>query len=270
MVVPDTSAHNREDERFCDFGVGDLRYIMPRGTLTAIVVILLIWAGITEAAEDESYNVIWTSAGQEIVLSGDEDTWSPAHAIRWGPAKYPTIFRAMWTERGLYIRFDVTDDDPWYRHTDRDDPLWEEEVVEIFLDPNRTGTNYAEIELSPGGAVCDVRMLAGEPKKEIDLDWNLEGLTHRVHMNHGSKGQTIGWTAIALLPWVGFESLPPVRDVELPPRTGDRWRFNVFRIERPGGRDAPNLNVIFAAWSKTPGRSFHVPAVFRYLEFVKE
>jgi hypothetical protein len=243
---------------------------MPRGTWITIALILFGSVRITETAEDESYRVIWTSADQDLVLLGDEIAWDPAYSITWGPAKYPTNFRAMWTEHGLYIRFDATDDDPWFGHTDWDDPLWEEEVVEIFLDPSRTGTNYAEVEINPGGAVCDVRMLAGEPKKEIDLDWNLEGLTHRVHLNRGPSGQILGWTAVALLPWTGFETLPPVHDVELPPRTGDRWRFNVFRIERPGGRDAPNRNVVFAAWSPPPGRSFHVPAVFRYLEFVKE
>ena len=243
---------------------------MPRGVWIAIVAFLLGSPWTTETAEDKSYRVIWTSGDQEQVLSGDEVAWSSASSITWGPAKYSTQFRAMWTERGLYVRFDATDDDPWYDHTDRDDPLWEEEVVEIFLDPSRTGTNYAEVEINPGGAVCDVRMLAGEPKKQIDLNWNLEGLTLRVHLNHGSRGQILGWTAIVLLPWTGFETLPPVRDVALPPRTGDRWRFNVFRIERPGGRDAPNRNVIFAAWSPPPGRSFHVPAVFRDLEFVKE
>ncbi len=243
---------------------------MPKGTWVVIVVFLLGSAWTTETAQDEGYRVTWTSADQESILSGDIGAWSAAHPIIWGPPRYSTKFRAMWNESGLYIRFDATDSDPWHVYTQRDDPLWEEEVVEIFLDPSRTGTNYAEVEINPGGAVCDVRMLAGEPKKEIDLDWNLEGLTHRVHLNHGSSGQILGWTAIALLPWAGFETLQPVREVALPPRTGDRWRFNAFRIERPGGKDAPNGNVIFAAWSPPPGRSFHVPAVFRDLEFVKE
>jgi hypothetical protein len=190
---------------------------MPRSTLVAIVVFLLNVARVTVAVEEESCRAIWTSAEQERLLSGEEEAWRPARSITWGPSEYSTRFRAMWNENGLYVRFDVTDDDPWYDHSGRDDPLWEEEVVEIFLDPSRTGTNYAEIEMNPGGAVCDVRVLVGEPKKKIDLGWNLEGLRNRVHLNHGSRGQTLGWTAVALLPWVGFESLPPVRDVELPP-----------------------------------------------------
>ena len=33
--------------------------------------------------------------------------------------------------------------------TRRDDPIWEEEVVEIFLDPARLGRHYAEVEISP-------------------------------------------------------------------------------------------------------------------------
>ena len=40
-------------------------------------------------------------------------------------------------ERGLHVRFDAQDPSPWFTKTARDDRLWEEEVVEIFLDPAR-------------------------------------------------------------------------------------------------------------------------------------
>lgn len=43
--------------------------------------------------------------------------------------------------------------------TRRDEHLWEEEVVEAFLDLDRAGRDYAEIEISPGNVVCDVRVL---------------------------------------------------------------------------------------------------------------
>ena len=49
----------------------------------------------------------------------------------------------------------------------------------------------------------------------------------------------------------------------MPPKAGDAWRFNVFRIKRPGGPKAPGEGAVFAAWSVPDGQSFHVPAKFR-------
>ena len=79
----------------------------------------------------------------------------------------------------------------------REDPIWAEEVVEIFLDLDRSGKNYAEIEISPNNVVTDVRMVSGMPDKEMDLAWNLEGLESHVRLNKYRDGRTAGWTAVA-------------------------------------------------------------------------
>ena len=82
-----------------------------------------------------------------------------ARRIEWGPAPYTTRFRALWNDDGLYLRFDARDPSPWHTMTRRDEHLWEEEVVEIFLDPDRSGRDYYELEISPANVVCDVRMI---------------------------------------------------------------------------------------------------------------
>jgi len=82
-----------------------------------------------------------------------------------------------------------------------------------------------------------------------------------------ATGVPTGWTALAMLPWGGFASAAP--RTTLPPRSGDRWRFNVFRIERPGGKADPERNAIYSAWSPTGQSTFHVPAAFRPLRFMR-
>jgi hypothetical protein len=147
----------------------------------------------------------------------------------------------------------------------RDDQhLWEEEVVEIFLDLDRSGRDYYELEINPGNVVCDLRMISPSPDKKGDIDWDLAGLETRVHTRRGAGG-TQGWTATAFLPWSGFASLPSAGRIALPPKPGDAWRFNVFRIERPGGPKSPEKDGVFAAWSPPAGRSFHEPSAFRDL-----
>ena len=119
--------------------------------------------------------------------------------------------------------------------TRRDEHLWEEEVVEIFLDLDRSGRDYAELEISPANVVCDVRMTSTSPKEGRLRPGTSTGLETRVHLQKDGAGQTTGWTATAFLPWNGFRALPSARPSRCPP-AGDRWRFNLFRVERPGGK----------------------------------
>jgi hypothetical protein len=151
--------------------------------------------------------------------------------------------------------------------THRDEHLWEEEVVEIFLDADRSGHHYYELEISPANVVCDLRMIDASPWKG-EYDWNLAGLETRVHPATDKAGRTTGWTATAFLPWNGLRALPSAARVKTPPAPGDRWRFNVFRIERPGGKADPKKDAVQVAWSKPSVDTFHDPSVFRDMVFL--
>src|SRR5512139_1315748 len=127
-----------------------------------------------------SYSVASTDRSRSALLEAGAAEWTSAASVTWGPAPYETTFRAMWSTEGLYLRFDAADDHPWHTMTKRDDHLWEEEVVEIFLDINRSGRDYAELEISPGNVVCDVRMVEPWPNKQMEFSWDIEGLETRV------------------------------------------------------------------------------------------
>jgi hypothetical protein len=210
-----------------------------------------------------SYQVAATKAASSVLLGGDAAAWNSAARIQWGPSPYTTEFAALSAKDALYLRFDARDGSPWHTMTRRDEHLWEEEVVEAFLDLDRSGHDYGEFEISPANVVCDVRMISPYPDKKGDLTWNMEGLETRVVPLQDAAGKTIGWTALARLPWEGFRTLPSAAHVSLPPKPGDRWRFNVFRVERPGGKEHPEQGLVEAAWSDPHSPSFHVPAAFR-------
>jgi Carbohydrate family 9 binding domain-like len=211
------------------------------------------------------YAVVRTTAAPASLLAGDEDAWKAAVAVSYGAAPWVTRFRAHWHADGLALRFDVRDEHPWHTMTRRDEHLWEEEVVEIFLDPDGAGRNYYELEINPANVVCDLVVRAPWPHLQSDPAWNLAGLQTRVLPFGAADAGSDGWTATAWLPWHGFRSLPAV--APLPPRAGDRWRFNAYRIKRPHGAARPLDDVVYAALSPTGGPSFHVPAVFRDFEF---
>ncbi|HXY40534.1 MAG TPA: carbohydrate-binding family 9-like protein [Vicinamibacteria bacterium] len=232
--------------------------------IAALALPLLLAA---PAAGEAGYTVVRTSSAQQPLLADDEAAWSNASAVEWGPATYATRFRALWSEEGLFLRYDATDPDPWSTMTQRDDHLWEEEVVEIFLDPDGDGRDYYELEVSPANVVCDLRVITPPPEMKQDFPFDLAGLQTRAVVNRDAAGKTTGWTATALLPWAGLKALPTAAAVAVPPQPGDRWHFNLFRIKRPGGKKAPEKDGVFAAWSPTGAGTFHKPSAFRDMVF---
>jgi hypothetical protein len=223
-------------------------------------------ASVSQAAADSpSYEVSRTATPAQALLAADETAWKAATPIEWGRAPYATRFRALWNDDGLFLRFDADDEAPWHTMTKRDQHIWEEEVVEIFVDLDRSGHDYYELEISPANVVCDLRMISPWPDKKGDIDWSLAGLETRVHKRAGAEAA--GWTATAFLPWRGLGKLPSAAHVAVPPKTGDKWRFNVFRIKRPGGPQNPAKDAVFAAWSPTSDQSFHDASAFRDLVF---
>src|SRR5713226_2219292 len=94
----------------------------------------------------------------------DEFTWSalprvgPFRLIHNPDAKprFSTEAAVAWDNANLYVAFTCRDSDPWSRMKNRDDHLWEEEVVEVFLDPHGNGQNYPELEVSPHNVVVDL------------------------------------------------------------------------------------------------------------------
>jgi len=216
------------------------------------------------AAPVPRYVAARSGAQPKTMLDGGDETWTAAQRITWGPEAVATSFQALWTDTGLAVRFDVTDPAPWHTLTRRDERLWNEEVVELFLDVGATGRSYAEVEWNPVNAVVD--LWVDRPENRFDKDWNVAGLESRVHPRKNASGRTSGWTVISFLPWSSLAAKAP-SGTELPPKAGDRWRFNVFPIDRPFGPAEPEKDVQYLPWSPTGQKSFHVPAAFRELVF---
>ena len=172
-----------------------------------------------------------------------------------GPAAQRTQGRLCWDERALHVRFDCEDRDAWGTWRDRDDPVYEEEAVEVFLAPGAEDpVRYFELEVSPLGTLFDATIHNPTSRRADmtgDPSWDCPGL--RWAAGAGTARQD--WRALLAIPWAGL--LPPGEGL---PRI---WRANFYRIERPRD-DHPE----FSGWSPTLTRpaDFHKPARFGVLE----
>ena len=174
-----------------------------------------------------------------------------------GPAKQQTTTRICYDAQALYVRFDCEDRDIWGSFTQRDDPIYDEEVVELFLGPGEAGpVHYYVFEISPDAVLLDAKIYnptSQRPELVVDLSWDCPGLRWHAERNDAKNH----WWAVLAIPWAALA--PPG---ELP----SVWRANFYRIERPRN-DEPE----FSCWSPTMTEpaDFHKPAYFGFVELAK-
>jgi hypothetical protein len=173
------------------------------------------------------------------------------------PAPLRTTVRMAWDDEALYVAFDCEDPDVWGTLSKRDDPLYTQEVVEIFLDADADGKTYDEIEVSPHNVVFDAYFPAR--RQGMDLSWD-SGLQSAVKVNgtiDDARDRDQGWTVEMRISLARLHAVP-----HLPPRPGDRWRFNLYRLELPDRKNAQGQ-----AFSPLFVGDFHAVDRFAWLVF---
>ena len=174
----------------------------------------------------------------------------------------------LWDDDNLYVGIFSRDTDIWASLTERDDTLWEEEVVELYLDPQRTGSDYLELQFNPLGAVFDA--LFPSPRNRVweqAAQHTVEGMEVAVHVNgsvDNRDDRDRSWSVEVRIP---LTSLPGLANT--PPRNGDQIRANFYRYDRNGATpEAPDSGTtVTAAWSPVGGGTFHNPERFGLATF---
>ncbi|NBD23864.1 carbohydrate-binding family 9-like protein [Paenibacillus glycinis] len=162
-----------------------------------------------------------------------------------------TAVQACWTGAELRFRFACEDDHVVANMTGHDDPLYEEDVVELFLDELGTGMEYFEIEVSPRNVVFDARIRNdAHGAKTIELDWHAAGMETAVREEGATRIYEIA------IPFANFARVPAA---------GTAWRWNAYRIDedRTGVRH-------YWAWRPTGAVDYHIPRCFGTLLFEAE
>ncbi|PYV39633.1 MAG: hypothetical protein DMG06_22645 [Acidobacteria bacterium] len=245
---------------------------MKRNLLSSLVLmsifVALSFLGLTRSRgksdPDISHYVVKKALGP-ITVDGslDEPSWKAAAST--GPfllndgkgyPKSKTEAKILWDDQDLYFAFECEDSDIFATMKVRDQHLWEEEVCEIFIDPDGDQKNYIELEVNPLSAFLDLFVLTPivpipYESYNIPAKWavKVQGTVNN------SSDKDRGWTVELSMPIKEAVTAP-----NLPPKDGDKWRLNLYRIEKRPLEE-------YSAWSPTLNPSYHTPARFGEITF---
>jgi len=178
-------------------------------------------------------------------------------------ANYTTAIQVFHDTENLYLAFTANDLNIHSQFTNRDDSLWLQEAVEVFIDTDiSTPNQYAEIQVAPSNILYDSYIV--NPTK-IDVPatkkFNFKNIRTAVQVNgtiNNNKDKDQSWTVEIAIP---FEEL--LKDFEPEKLSTYNWAINFYRINQDGGP------LKYMAWSPTEG-SFHQPTRFGTLVFSKD
>jgi hypothetical protein len=175
-------------------------------------------------------------AAKAPVVDGklDDDAWKAAPAVNLTasvdgkPVSRKTTARVLYDDKFLYVAFDCEDPDVWGTLLKKDDAIYNEDAVEIFLDANGDGKTYNELQVSPHNTNFDAAFITRRSNLEEAMRWE-SGMKSAVTVrgtldNDADKDE--GWSAELQIPLEKLYEVP-----RLPPQRGDKWRFNLYRLE---------------------------------------
>lgn len=192
----------------------------------------------------------------EVTGDGTAKAWAP---VEWtslerrgeGGHAYTARFKSLYSTTGIYFLLQGSDRQLTSSYPEDFMDLWKEDVFEVFLWTDERYPVYFEYEISPLGKELPILIPNFDGKFLGWRPWHYEGdrRTRKATAAQGGElksGAAVeGWTAEVFIPYTLLNPLGKV-----PPKAGDRWRMNVYRVDHDGGRST--------GWHWAPvGPSFH-------------
>jgi cellulose/xylan binding protein with CBM9 domain len=204
-----------------------------------------------------------------VVARGEfsiEDPWAippPSNPIRLRRAtdgnapRLSTTVAAYYDDDHLNIVFSAADDHIVATFLRHDEPVYDQDVVEVFLAPD-TDEMYYEIDVSPIATVFDARITSPDGIRKTmraDPTWKCDGLLTAVRKVIESDG-TISLDIVMRIPFPSLGRQTPLQN--------EIWRANFFRIDRH-----PACGDEYSAWrpSMRSPADFHVVSTFGSISF---
>jgi hypothetical protein len=202
----------------------------------------------------------------DITGRGDATAWRRTPWLPLTPVggrlRHRTRAKMLYSKTGVYVLADCADRRlTCTRLSDMSD-LYREDVVEFFIWPDTRRPLYLEYEISP----LDAELVILVPNRKGRFmgwrPWHYEGgriTRHATSVRGGPRrpGAAVsGWMAEFFIPFSLFVGV-----ANTPPKPGDTWRMNAYRIDYGTGKATQ------WAWCPATGTNFHDYKHFGVVEF---
>ncbi len=164
-----------------------------------------------------------------------------------GSALYKTKCCLAYNDKGIFYRFEVEDDKINCTMRKYNAPIYNEETVELFIQPTQDKTHYMEFEWNGiGGVFC--AQVTNDLKGSTSLDFMQKNI-----IDSKIYATEYGWIVQGMLPAKLFNA-----------KFEGEWKFNAYRIKKD-----KNDEQILLSYSNTIVPNYHIPDKFAVLKFEK-
>ncbi|SHM34179.1 Carbohydrate family 9 binding domain-like [Cyclobacterium lianum] len=210
--------------------------------------------------------------------------WSePFQDIRGGDFPAPaqlTRMKLLWDQNHLYIAIRLEENHLWATYTERESVIFQENDIEIFIDPDGDTHHYYEVEINALGTLWDLLMTRPYKNGGKPINgWNINEFQYAVHLegtlNEPSDTDEY-WILETAIPWKSLsQSGPNFRA----PEPGEHWKINFSRVQwrieatengyakkiNPDtGKAYPEDNWVWSAMGQV---NMHIPERWGYVQF---
>lgn len=219
----------------------------PQAPLPEYVAVRAVKAPVIDGKLDDA---VWATAKEQPLTRSYDG----------GPITRKTTFRIVYDDAFLYVAFRAEDPDVWGSLRNKDDSIYNEDVVEVFLDADADGKTYNELQVSPHNVNFDASFVTHRSDLPEAMKWE-SGMKSAVFVKgtlDDDSDTDEYWTAEMQIPIAKLTAVPRV-----PPQKGDRWRFNAYRLEHLARR----TNIEGQSFSPLFVGDFHALPRFGWLVF---
>jgi hypothetical protein len=179
----------------------------------------------------------------------DEDDWKQTESslpfvqtMTGNKGAFVATARVLYDATNLYVGYEVSDEYLKCTFSKNDDHLWEQDAVELMVDPDGDGKNYFEIQVSPTDLVFDTRYDSRRlPRPFGDMAWSSQAKAKvELHGKVNDDDADQGYGVELAIPWTAFAVVAPAlrggatgagSTPATPPAAGAVWRMNFFVMD---------------------------------------
>ena len=146
--------------------------------------------------------------------------------------RFRTRAKVLWDDEQFYLAAQLDEPHVWATLTRHDSVIFQDNDMEVFIDPDGDNHEYYEFEMNALNTSWD--LFLPKPYKDggkADNSWEIPGLKSAVKVRgtlNNPADTDEGWSIEIAIPW---RVLRQFARRPTPPRHGDQWRVNFSRVE---------------------------------------